>query len=105
MSKPAVWDNFVVWERTDKDGTRRVGFVCPGCGQIHMMPVTGPKAWDFNNNFQRPTFSPSILAKWTYGEEHTRHVCHSFVREGRVEFLSDCTHALAGQTINMPLVP
>ena len=28
--------------------------------------------------------------------------CHSFVREGRIEFLSDCTHALAGQTVELP---
>lgn len=30
------------------------------------------------------------------------HVCHSFIRDGRIEFLSDCTHALAGQTVDLP---
>ena len=28
--------------------------------------------------------------------------CHSFVRSGRIEFLSDSTHALAGQTVDLP---
>lgn len=28
-------------------------------------------------------------------------VCHSFVRDGKIEFLSDCTHRLAGQTVEM----
>lgn len=28
--------------------------------------------------------------------------CHSFVRAGMIEFLSDCTHALRGQTVSIP---
>ncbi|MCZ4340562.1 hypothetical protein O4H52_03015 [Sphingomonadaceae bacterium G21617-S1] len=32
-------------------------------------------------------------------------VCHSFVRNGQIEFLSDCTHALAGQTVPLPPFP
>lgn len=34
-------------------------------------------------------------------EKFPPHVCHSFVRDGRIEFLSDCTHALAGQTVEL----
>jgi hypothetical protein len=30
-------------------------------------------------------------------------VCHSFVREGQIQFLGDCTHAFAGQTV--PMIP
>jgi hypothetical protein len=29
-------------------------------------------------------------------------VCHSFVTDGRIQFLGDCTHALAGQTVDLP---
>jgi hypothetical protein len=29
-------------------------------------------------------------------------VCHSFVTDGKIQFLSDCTHALAGQTVALP---
>lgn len=29
-------------------------------------------------------------------------VCHSFVTGGRIEFLKDCTHKLAGQTVDLP---
>jgi hypothetical protein len=53
----------------------------------------------------KPTLSPSILARWDTGPEHTRHVCHSFVRNGRIEFLGDCTHALAGQTVDLKDLP
>jgi hypothetical protein len=28
-------------------------------------------------------------------------VCHSFIRNGKIEYLSECTHELAGQTVDM----
>lgn len=28
-------------------------------------------------------------------------VCHSFVRNGKIEYLNDCTHELAGQTVEL----
>ena len=43
------------------------------------------------------------IARIKAGEqvEPTPKVCHSFVRDGRIEFLSDCTHELAGQTVEL----
>lgn len=35
-------------------------------------------------------------------KEWADNVCHSFVRAGKIEFLGDCTHALAGQTVALP---
>ena len=29
-------------------------------------------------------------------------ICHSFVTDGRIQFLGDCTHKLAGQTVDLP---
>jgi hypothetical protein len=29
------------------------------------------------------------------------HRCHSFITDGKIEFLSDCTHSLAGQTVEL----
>jgi hypothetical protein len=29
-------------------------------------------------------------------------ICHSFVTDGRIQFLNDCTHSLAGQTVDLP---
>ena len=81
----------------------------------------GRAAWNFNGNLDRPTFAPSLLwrtghfvtgtppsdcrlCKGAAAERRTSYcgVCHSFVRDGRIEFLSDCTHALAGQTVDLP---
>jgi hypothetical protein len=53
--------------------------------------------WTFNGDFVSPTFSPSILVT---GGENIR--CHSFVEEGKIRFLDDCNHALAGKTVQLP---
>ncbi len=83
-------------------------FECPGCGEPHVVPTKPSKlAWDFNDNMESPTFSPSILVHphGTLNDDGTitqTHRCHSFVRDGRIEFCSDSTHALAGQTVDLP---
>lgn len=73
-------------------------FHCPGCRCSHsftVAPLPGPPLWTWNGSMDRPTFSPSLL----YSESPR---CHSFVRDGRIEYLSDSEHALAGQTVDLP---
>lgn len=103
-----------------------VGFGCPGCRDTHVIPVSEAhapgRAWGFDGNAERPTFAPSIKIggmktkqdenwEWAGGWERDADgnpiplVCHSFVRAGRIEFLSDCTHELAGQTVDLPPYP
>lgn len=96
----------------------RAAFWCPGCNEEHEVRVDaalGP-AWGYNGNPSAPTFTPSILVQgteWLTDDEHARvmagetiqprpTVCHSFVTDGQIQFLSDCTHALAGQTVALP---
>jgi hypothetical protein len=71
-------------------------FRCPGCECAHGVNV----AWTFNGNRVLPTIRPSILTNHISGSVGPR--CHSFVTDGRIEFLSDSTHALAGQTVELP---
>ena len=59
--------------------------------------------WSWNGSIEAPTFSPSILCR-TPGKDSTE-VCHSFVKDGNIQFLGDCTHALAGQTVVIPEWP
>jgi hypothetical protein len=103
-------------------------FECPGCEMAHQVNVAGSgrPMWTWNGSMDRPTFSPSILVTYdhmseagrarskAFHEQHGRHptheenpydvhdVCHSFVTDGRIQFLGDCTHALAGQTVDLP---
>ena len=76
-------------------------FFCPGCQNVHQVNShpTGPR-WSFNGDPDRPTFSPSILVTYEGGDGSTR--CHSFVRDGQIQFLADSTHALAGQEVDLP---
>lgn len=70
-------------------------FHCPGCKTDH--GING--RWQFDGNTELPTVSPSILVR--FGRE-MGHVCHSFVKLGQIQFLDDCTHALAGRTVDLP---
>jgi hypothetical protein len=87
-------------------------FHCPGCDEAHGVRVCGsqPPIWGWNGSMDRPTFTPSIRVTYPanpkaseeFKEWRTERFCHSFVRDGRIQFLSDCTHKLAGQTVEIP---
>lgn len=83
-------------------GPNRVFFWCPGCDAAHAIDQT---RWSFNGNVDLPTFTPSVLTWWSDDDGVTRHQCHSYVTDGKIRFLSDSTHRLAGQTVDLPLVP
>lgn len=88
---------------TNADGSvYGVRWDCPGCKHAHDVPTTGPKAWGFNGDMEYPTLTPSVLNRWLEENGTARDVCHVFIRDGRIEFLGDCTHALAGQTVDVP---
>lgn len=75
-------------------------FQCPGCGSLHCFRVEGegrPK-WSWDGNVDQPTFSPSLLVN----QHHAPTRCHLFLRDGKIEFLNDCHHELAGQTVDLP---
>ena len=94
-----------------------IGFWCPGCDGMHAVRVSSPKGgnWSFDGNVALLTFSPSVLVTYNGADAGHEHIhgggrappatCHSFVRAGRIQFLGDCTHALAGQTVELPDLP
>lgn len=76
-------------------------FWCPGCVEAHVVRIAPtPSPWEWNGDTQRPTLSPSVLVNPGRANPAS-HVCHSFVRDGYIEFLSDCSHELAGQTVEL----
>lgn len=77
----------------------RYYFWCPGCESIHCVSV---KIHKWNSSLEKPTFNPSVLSTWTEGDPAVKKTCHSYVRDGQIQFLSDCTHKLAGQTVDLP---
>lgn len=100
----------------DDGGTVRKtwGLWCPGCDSLHQIS----DAWEVRlPDDDHLTVSPSILtwsdgrypkdpATGEWGEwDPTPWRCHSFIRDGRWEFLTDSTHHLAGQTVPMVDLP
>ena len=107
-------------------------FWCPGCEMAHRIQHgagTGPR-WGWNGDVGKPTFTPSVLVReirldMSEAEEAAydaafeacgytseilddprfSSVCHSYVTDGRIKFLGDCTHGLAGQTVDLPAWP
>ncbi len=99
-------------------------FICPGCNHRHYIYVgddetTRPR-WNFNGNLYKPTATPSILYTrhiWTppvtpknleeykknpWPQKKKEHICHSYITDGMIQFLNDCTHDLAGKTVELP---
>jgi hypothetical protein len=99
-----------------------ISFHCPGCGHAHSIKFGAGdgQRWLWNENKRKPTFSPSILysrEQWfppvtpdnlaeyraNPGQQTKQlYVCHSFVTDGTIQFLSDCTHELAGKNVDLP---
>jgi hypothetical protein len=97
-------------------------FWCPGCNEAHRIQhgAGGGPRWGWNGDVEKPTFTPSVLVSGVRGltdDEHAAYMrgeglpeptpfaCHSFVTDGQIQFLSDCSHAMAGQTVSLPDFP
>ena len=104
---------------TDSRGDYSMVWIwCPGCNEYHAVTIDGSRGWTFNGDEEKPTITPSILVRGTkpisdevagrilQGEhiEPIPTVCHSFITDGKIQFLSDSTHVLVGQTVELPEV-
>jgi hypothetical protein len=110
----------------DADGRQHLHFWCPGCNEVHGV-VIGENGWTWNGDAEKPTFQPSVLVTSGHYSPGFPHGgppdcacnyqerfpdrgpwpwpcsrCHSFVAEGQIQFLGDCTHELANQTVPLP---
>jgi len=101
---------------TDEPGSYLIH--CPACKFAHKFD----SRWTFNGDFAKPTFRASMLVKWFRYDDFKSVsdgtakvgpdgkypgldiVCHSFVTDGKIQFLGDCTHELVGQTVDLPEV-
>lgn len=83
---------------------------CPACQEYHGGATNG--TWTFDGNHEAPTFNPSFLVRATIDpvagkfpegvcDNTIQGACHTFVRNGQIQYLGDCTHAMAGQTVPM----
>lgn len=108
----------MIHQQDGKTWFNGVGIFCPGCNRLHVMTVdkvpdgfeawpSGDRTkWSWNGRFDLPTFSPSLLTWFDAdnepGFEAPGERCHSFITDGRIQFLGDCTHSLVGKTVDLP---
>ena len=98
------------WSKSD-DEAPVIGYrvLCPACQYCHTFrtvktPGETVDIWEFDGNFDSPTFTPSMGANGN-GNYPNAPYCHSYVTDGHWEFLKDSTHRLAGQTVAMIPTP
>lgn len=97
--------------KTDYNAFPQYVFHCTACGCSHGWD----DRWTFNGDLDKPTISPSLLVSSRHPKgysnenpapvgwqgEYEKTICHSFVTDGKIQYLSDCTHKYAGQTIEL----
>ena len=111
-----------------RHGEGSLTYWCQGCEEPHSVTVN--PGWGWNGDVDRPTFTPSVhvtsghfmsnrepgaacwcsynaelVAKGEPPSSYTCSCCHTFITDGMVQFLGDCTHPLAGQTLPLPDLP
>lgn len=79
-------------------------FFPPGPISVRVLPVQikgrreGTGNWMWNGCVEKPTLRPSILNDF---RPHNSLRCHTWITDGQVIFLDDCTHELRGKTLDL----
>lgn len=94
-----------------------MAFWCTGCDMPHQIFVGEGRqpCWTWNGSSDRPTFSPSVRVCWSEPSDNAAEAgdeskdikkqCHTFVTDGQIQYLDDCTHAMKGTTVPLAAFP
>lgn len=89
----------------DHAGQKSAMLYMPGLPCPIQINITGSHpVWEWNGDVNNPTFTPSILTRLPWGSAQYEIVNHVFVRDGKIQYLGDCTHAYRNQTIDLPML-
>ena len=89
------------YEKCEANEASHLMFNVPGPIPTRILPViikgdrAGTPCWSWNGDTEKPTIKPSVLSN------NGTITCHSFINDGQVQFLGDCTHELANQTLDL----
>jgi hypothetical protein len=86
-----------VYQPCDPSEATHVKLHAPGPYPNRMLPIGDADGWGWNRDTEKPTITPSILTDGGDGRPR----CHSYVTNGKIQFLHDCTHELAGRTLDL----
>lgn len=89
----------------DPDEATHLELNLPGPITTRILPIiikgsrSGTGCWSWNGSLDTPTIKPSILTKTYIADVDI--ICHTWINDGKVIFLDDCSHELAGQTLDL----
>jgi hypothetical protein len=87
------------YTNNENDSYYVIVFYCPACGRCHPYSLGEPKqgrpVWNFNGNWESPTFTPSLRVLHPYGATE----CHVNITDGYIYYHSDCPHSYANKVV------
>ena len=104
-AKPLKIENGEQVECLPEDATHLLFKLPSNNGLVQCLPVITKgsrrdnNAWTWNGDTEKPTLRPSVLVTMDYAGKPFR--CHSWVNDGEAQFLSDCSHELVNQTVEL----
>lgn len=78
-----------------QEGILPIAFYCPGCEMYHGID----KTWQITFSEEKPTVHPSVRVQYYNGKKDM--TCHLFIKDGKIQYLMDSTHNLAGKIVDM----
>lgn len=91
------------------DEATHVQLKVPGPTGLLCLPVIlsgkreGTGCWTWNGSTDAPTLRPSVLTEGRNEQGAFR--CHSWINDGQVQFLDDCSHSMRNTTVPLQDVP
>jgi hypothetical protein len=127
-AQPIIFDN-QAYVQVEPERATHVKIRLPGPSGVLFIPVMikgtreGTGRWTWNGDIEKPTLRPSVLTQcghfdphfkagdscWcTYNKEHPNEPspfycfrCHTWINDGKAQFLPDCSHELVGKTLDL----
>lgn len=94
-------------DREESTDSKVIGysFHCPGCEIEHKIFLYPYKSqtgasWDFVGTLKKPSVVPDIVNKRQL-DNGSEELCHLHLLAGKLWFLNNCTHKLAGEVIDL----
>jgi hypothetical protein len=127
-AKPIIFDNNA-YVQVEPARATHLKIKLPGPSGEMFIPIMlkgsreGTGKWSWNGDTEKPTLKPSVLTQsghlapnWKQGdgcwcEYYKAHPeetpvfhcfrCHTWINDGKAQFLGDCSHELKGQTLDL----
>lgn len=93
------------YEPCSADEATHITLNIPGPTGVLTLPViqrgtrAGTGCWTWNGSTDAPTLRPSVLTQGHHVDHPFR--CHSWITDGKAQFLDDCDHALRSTTVDL----